>query len=65
MKMKLKTKIEIFVVAVLLTFVAFNLMVSPAAVDLIKIGKEAGYERISNVLDGKNAASHDLNSVKG
>jgi hypothetical protein len=63
--MKLKTKIEIFVVAVLLTFVAFNLMASPAAVDLIKIGKEAGYKMISNVIDGKNAASQDLNSVKG
>ena len=47
MKMKLKTKIEIFVVAVLLTFVAFNLMASPAAVDLIKLGKEAGYEMIA------------------
>jgi hypothetical protein len=63
--MKLKTKIEIFVVAVLLTFVAFNLMASPAAVDLIKTGKEAGYKMISNVIDGKNTASPDQNSVKG
>jgi len=48
--MKLRTKIEIFLVATLLTFIAFNLMVTPAAIDLVKIGKKAGYEIISNVL---------------
>lgn len=37
--MKLKTKAAILVVAVLLTFLGFNLITSPAAVDMVKIGK--------------------------
>lgn len=37
--MKFKTKAAILVVAVLLTFLGFNLIVSPAAVEMIKIGK--------------------------
>lgn len=37
--MKLKTKAAILVAAVLLTFFGFNLITSPAAVDMIKIGK--------------------------
>lgn len=36
--MKFKTKAVIFVVAVLLTFFGFNLITSPAAVDMVKIG---------------------------
>lgn len=48
--MRLITKIEIFVVAIILTFCLFNMMISPAAMDLIKIGKKAGYEIISNVV---------------
>lgn len=39
--MKLTTKIAILVVAVLLTFIGFNLIVSPAAVDMVKFGKLA------------------------
>lgn len=38
-KMKLKTKVAILIVAVLLTFIGFNLMTSTAAVDMIKIAK--------------------------
>jgi hypothetical protein len=38
-QMKFKTKAAILVVAVLLTFLGFNLIVSPAAVEMIKIGK--------------------------
>jgi hypothetical protein len=38
-QMKLKTKAAILVAAVLLTFFGFNLITSPAAVDMIKIGK--------------------------
>ena len=37
-QMKLKTKAAILVVAVLLTFLGFNLITSPAAVDMVKIG---------------------------
>ncbi len=38
-KMKLKTKATILIVAVLLTFIGFNLMTPPAAVDMVKIAK--------------------------
>ena len=38
-KMKLRTKAVILVVAVLLTFIGFNLMTSTTAVDLVKIAK--------------------------
>lgn len=37
--MKFKTKVAILVVAVLLTFLGFNLITSPAVVDMIKAGK--------------------------
>jgi len=38
-KMKLKTKAAILIIAVLLTFIGFNLMISPAAVDMVKVAK--------------------------
>ena len=63
--MKLRTKVEILLVAVLLTFFAFNLMVPSAAVDLIKIGKKAGYEIISNVLAKADTDSDRPSLVKG
>lgn len=52
--MKLKEKIGIFVLAVFLSFAAFSLIASPA-VDIIKVGKYAGYEIISNVLATSNS----------
>jgi hypothetical protein len=36
-KMKFKTKALIFVVAVLLTFLGFNLITSPAVVDMVQV----------------------------
>ncbi len=48
--MRLRTKIAIFLVAVLLTFVGFNLIAFSPAVDLLKLRKEAGNEIIANVL---------------
>ncbi len=48
--MRLLTEIEIFLVAIVLTFVLFNMMITPSAMELIKIGKQAGYEIISNVM---------------
>ena len=48
--MILITKIEIFLVAIILTFFLFNMMTSPSAMELIKIGKQAGYKIISNVV---------------
>ncbi len=48
--MRLITKIEIFLVAIVLTFFLFNMMITPSAMELIKIGKQAGYEMISNLV---------------
>lgn len=48
--MKFRTKFAIFLMAVFLTFVGFNLMTFSPAVDLLKLGKEAGNEIIANVL---------------
>ena len=47
--MKLRTKAAIFLVAVLVTLVGFSLMASPA-IEMMKVGKDAGYEMISNYL---------------
>jgi len=47
--MNFKAKAGIFVLAVVLTFVGFSLVAAPA-VDLVKVGKYAGNEIISNVL---------------
>ncbi len=48
--MKFRTKVSIFLMAVLLTFVGFNLIAFSPAVDLLKLGKKAGNEIIANVL---------------
>jgi hypothetical protein len=49
--MKVKTKIAIFLTAVLLTFLEFNFIASCSkCVDLLQIGKKAGYEIIANIL---------------
>jgi hypothetical protein len=48
--MRLRTKVAIFIVAVFLTFVGFNLVAFSPAVDLLRLGKEAGNEIIANVL---------------
>jgi len=46
-----------------LTFVGFNIIVSSTAVDLLKIGKEAGYEIIANFLaKGETATPHSFPS---
>ncbi len=48
--MRLIMKIEIFFVAIVLSFFLFNMMITPSAMELIKIGKQTGYEIISNVV---------------
>jgi len=63
--MRLKEKIAIFTLAVILTFVGFNLIVSSSAVDLFKVGKKAGYEIISNVLAKADTAAHHSSLIKG
>jgi len=48
--MKLQTKIAIFVIAVLLSFFQFNIIATcSGCVEMLKIGKKAGYEIITNV----------------
>jgi hypothetical protein len=64
-KMKLRTKIAIFMIAVMLTFIGFNLMTPSAAVELTKVGKKAGYEIISNVLASAETAAHHFFIIKG
>jgi hypothetical protein len=48
-KMRLREKIGILALAVFLSFVAFSMIAAPA-VDIVKVGKYAGNEIISNVL---------------
>lgn len=48
--MKLITKMETFLMVAILTFFLFNMMIPPSAVELLKIGKQAGYEIIANVV---------------
>jgi len=49
--MKIKTKIAIFLTAVLLSLLEFNIIASCSqCVDLLKVGKRAGYEIIANIL---------------
>jgi hypothetical protein len=48
--MRLRTKIEIFLVSIVLTLFLFNMMIPPQAVELLKIAKQAGYEIIVNVV---------------
>jgi hypothetical protein len=47
--MKFRTRVAIFLVAVFVTVVGFSLMAAPA-IDMMKVGKDAGYEMISNYL---------------
>jgi predicted exporter len=62
--MRFRTKVAILIVAVLLTFVSFN-MIASSAVDIMKIGKLAGNEIIANVLIKAKAADHHSNLMKG
>ncbi len=62
--MKLKTKTAIFMMAVLLTFVGFSLIASPS-IEIMKVGKEAGYEIISNYLATAVTDTHHSNPTDG
>jgi hypothetical protein len=44
MNTKIKEKIIIMIIAILVAFIGFNLMVSPSAVDLIKQNQTPNYE---------------------
>jgi len=41
--MNAKTKIAIFLVAVMVTLVGFNMIASPTAVDMFKVGRTSGF----------------------
>lgn len=62
--MKIGTKLLIIMAAMLLTFFGFNLIASSGAVDLVKVGKQAGYEIIANVLT-KAENSSQPSRIKG
>ncbi len=53
--MRNKTKIAIFLVAVLLTFVGFNLMTSRTVVEMVKIGNQPDYTISIHVVAGIGA----------
>lgn len=61
--MRFRTKVAIFMMAVLLTFIGFNLIATSSVVDLLKMGKEAGYEIIANVLAKAETVTHHSNST--
>jgi len=52
--MSFKAKIAIFLLATLVTLAGFNLIASSPALDMLKIGKRAGYDIIANVLANEN-----------
>ena len=60
--MNLKERVVIFIAAVLITLVGFSLISSPA-VDMVKVGKEAGYGIISNWL-AKADTAHDQTEIR-
>ena len=49
-KMSFKAKVAIFLLATLITLTGFNLIASSSALDIMKVGKKAGYGIIANVL---------------
>jgi hypothetical protein len=62
-KMKLRNKFAILLVAALITFMGFSLIAS-SSLDMLKVGKKAGYEIISNMLANEaNAVASQSSSV--
>jgi predicted exporter len=57
-KMSFKAKVAIFLLATLVTLTGFNLMASSSALDILKVGKRAGYGIIANVLAKTNPPAH-------
>lgn len=61
--MKFRTKLGIFLISCVITFIGFSLLIPAGAIDLMKIGKTNGYEIVSDVLVVK--AVKESPSVKG
>lgn len=55
-KMRFREKALILLVAVVISLAAFSLISAPA-VDMVKVGKQAGYEIIANWLAKTNVPS--------
>ncbi len=55
--MKFKTKVAILLVAVFLSLVGFNLIVTSPELNLLKAGKSADHESTSNYLAKAETAS--------
>lgn len=55
--MNFKAKIAILLAAVLISLIGFNLIASSPALDIMKVGKKAGYKIIANVLAEAEAHS--------
>lgn len=62
--MNIKTKIIIFFAALLISLIGFNAIATPA-IDILKIGKQAGDEIIANYLAKVEAASQQSSAIKG
>jgi len=60
--MKFKTKFVILCAAVMISFVGFSLIAAPI-VDILVVGKEAGYEQISNFLAKSGVAQNQESSI--
>lgn len=60
--MKFREKVAIFLLATFFTLAGFSLISAPA-VDIMKIGKKAGYEIIANVLAKAELASNHSSSL--
>ncbi|MFO7980381.1 MAG: hypothetical protein R6V00_06050 [Candidatus Aminicenantes bacterium] len=61
--MKFRTKVGIFLISCVITFIVFSLLIPAGAIDLMQIGKTNGYEIVSDVLVVK--AVKESPSVKG
>jgi hypothetical protein len=61
--MSLKAKVAILLLATLITLAGFNLIASSSALDMLKVGKKAGYEIISNVLAKADTGSYRSASI--
>jgi hypothetical protein len=55
--MSFKTKVAIFLMATFISLAVFSFIAAPA-VDIMKVGKKAGYNIISNVLANAEPAAH-------
>ncbi len=48
--MKLRAKIAIFLIALMISFIGFNLIASPVARDVLNVGKNSEYEVVAKVV---------------